>query len=349
MHMRLAIILAVSILFTNDIRSQGCCSGGSGSPLAGGAAAGVLQENQVEVSANYQFNQSDIFLAGDKDTTAMFDQLSSNYLFMRFDYGLSDKLTMSIATGYFFDKTLIESSTENPATNELETGRVISSSGFGDLILLPRYDVLNRTDGTNRSELALGLGVKIAIGSHTDSNLVISHPLIGDIYTISPPTVQTTNGSNDLLLYGFYLKSFHNNRSRLLANALYIRKGFNSLGQKFGDYGSVSLFYGRSLTKKIGFTAQVKAEIVTEMESAEHIDLLAYYNIYKESTGSKKLFFIPQISYSNKDFTFYATSEIPMYQYVNGSQVGSQYQITAGLNYRFFTKEPGPVMLFDVE
>jgi hypothetical protein len=28
-----------------------------------------------------------------------------------------------------------------------------------------------------------------------------------------------------------------------------------------------------------------------------------------------------------------------LYQYLNGTQVGSQYQFTVGVNYRFLTKE----------
>ena len=63
------------------------------------------------------------------------------------------------------------------------------------------------------------------------------------------------------------------------------------------------------------------------------------YQIDTESTGSKKWFFIPQFSYSQNGLTVFATSEIPLYQYLNGTQVGSQYQFTFGVNYRFLTKE----------
>jgi hypothetical protein len=31
-------------------------------------------------------------------------------------------------------------------------------------------------------------------------------------------------------------------------------------------------------------------------------------------------------------------SEIPLYQYLNGTQVASQQQFTAGISYRFFVK-----------
>jgi len=71
------------------------------------------------------------------------------------------------------------------------------------------------------------------------------------------------------------------------------------------------------------------------MKSAENIDQLAYYNVDTESTGSKSVFFIPQISYSFKQVTFYGLSEIPLYQYVNGTQVGADLSLTLGISYRF--------------
>ncbi|MBK7407554.1 MAG: hypothetical protein IPJ40_05385 [Saprospirales bacterium] len=75
------------------------------------------------------------------------------------------------------------------------------------------------------------------------------------------------------------------------------------------------------------------------MKPAEGVDLLALYNVQPESTASRKLFFVPQVSYSFKSFTVYALSEIPLYQYLEGIQVGSQYQVTAGLSYRWYVKK----------
>ena len=49
--------------------------------------------------------------------------------------------------------------------------------------------------------------------------------------------------------------------------------------------------------------------------------------------------FYSTISYSKNGLTVYATSEIPLYQYLNGTQVGSQNQFTVGVNYRFLIKK----------
>ena len=330
--MRLILVSILTILANINIYAQGCCSGGAGSPIAGGAASGVLQEYQMEISANYQFNKSNSFYTGSKLTEPLFDNLTSNYMFFRTDYGVSKKLTLSLATGYYLDKSLIESDNTDTTT----------SKGFGNLIILPRYSIYNKSQNFKRTEIALGLGVMLPLGTHMDSTLVYSDEWIGDIYSLNPPTVQTTSGSNDFMLYSFFFQEYQKRKLRLFMTTLLIKKGYNSLGIKFGDYSSLGIFVSKTIFRQWSVTTQLKLEHVGKIKSAQNIDLLAYYNIDPISTGSNKAFFIPQISYSRNGLTFFATSEIPVYQYLHGTQVGSNQQFTFGINYRFLTKEFEP-------
>ncbi len=103
--MRTFLSFILITLFSIESHSQGCCSGGSGSPIAGGDSQGVLQDRQVEVAANYQYFSTNKFYVQDRDTVAMFDNLSSNYLYFRLAYGLTRNLTMSVESGYFINKT----------------------------------------------------------------------------------------------------------------------------------------------------------------------------------------------------------------------------------------------------
>jgi hypothetical protein len=327
--MKLVLTSLFLLTFNTYSFSQGCCSGGSSSPIAGGAATGVLQENQMEVSVNYQFNQSNKFYFLDQETDALFENLRSDYLFFRTDYGLSKRLTLSIASGYFLDKSLIE-------TNNSD---IKSSKGLGDLIIFPRFSVYNKDENFRRTEIAIGLGLKTPLGTHNDSTLVISNEWVGDVYSLNPPTVQTTNGSNDFLFYSFFFRDYQKQKLRVFITSLFVKKGYNSLGMKFGDYSSLGVFASKTVYRRWGITGQLKAENIGEMQSAENINLLSLYNIDKQSTGSKKLLFVPQISYSQNGITVFATSDIPLYQYLNGTQVGSQNQFTVGINYRFLTKK----------
>ena len=327
--MRLLIISFFTLITSNLAFSQGCCSGGSGSPIAGGAATGVLQENQMELSINYQFNQSNKFFNEHKEATPLFNNLRSDYLFFRVDYGLSKKLTLSVASGYFLDKSKIGK----------DNSDTISSNGVGGLIIFPRYSIYNKTANFKRTAVVIGLGLKIPLGSHNDTTNLGSYGI--DNYQMNPPMLQVTNGSQDLMFNSFFFREYQKSKLRLFISSLYVKKGYNSLGIKYGDYTSVGFFASKTFFYRWGVTAQLKAEKIDQLKVANNIeewDLLEY-SITPESTGSKKWFFIPQLSYSKNGLTVYATSEIPLYQYLNGTQVGSQNQFTVGVNYRFLTKK----------
>lgn len=326
-------LVILIFLFYHKNYSQGCCSGGATNPIAGGAATGVLKQNQVEFSTNHQYSYSDKFLTKNRDTTGAFDHFSSNYLFFRMDYGLSEKLTLSIASGYFLDKTKYDPQEQNTYTDSINT------KGFSDLILLPRFGVFNNLKGNKKTELTLGLGMKLPLGSNNDSSLIYSGPIIGNVYSINPFITQTTNGSIDMMFYGFLFRAYLKQKMQIFTNILHLRTGYNSLGQKFGNYTSLGLFFSKKVNKNFGITAQIRAENIAPIQSAENIALIIY-NIDQASTGSFKTFFVPQITYTKKNFVFYFTSEIPFYQYVNGTQIGSQIQFTSGINFRFQLKTP---------
>jgi len=62
----------------------------------------------------------------------------------------------------------------------------------------------------------------------------------------------------------------------------------------------------------------------------------AYPNYDPFATGYKKIFVTPQFSYSLKNFTLFGLVDLPVYQYVTKTQVGTTLQFTAGLSFRFY-------------
>jgi hypothetical protein len=325
--MRGSLFFIIAFIASNSLHGQGCCSGGSGCPIAGGSSPGVLLAKQIEIGSSFQYINGNKFLARDKDTISMFDNFNSKYVYSRLAYGVTKDLTVSVEAGYFINKTQI-------GLNKMDT---LKSSGIGDLILFPKYDVYNRVDEKKRIDFTLGLGYKIPLGKHDDSTLVYTNPNTGhQTFTTSPPIVQPTTGSQDFIFYAFFFRGFSKKQFRIYSNATYIKKGWNSLGEKFGDYASLGLFAGKTFFECLGITLQVKGEWIGKLKQAKNEDLVAFYNLDLRSTGSKKIFFVPQVSYSFKSFIVYALGEIPIYQYVNGAQVVTA-PITAGVSYRFFS------------
>ena len=166
----------------------------------------------MEVSINYQYNKSNKFFTENRDTTSLFNNLSSNYLFFRIDYGLSKKFTLSVASGYFLDKSKIGE----------DNADTISSNGVGDLIIFPRYSIYNKTANFKRTAVVIGLGLKIPLGTHNDSSITTpaSSWNPNDIYQMNPPMLQATNGSNDFMFTSFFFREYQKSKLRFFISSL---------------------------------------------------------------------------------------------------------------------------------
>jgi hypothetical protein len=64
---------------------------------------------------------------------------------------------------------------------------------------------------------------------------------------------------------------------------------------------------------------------------------LPYPNYDPASTGSFKILFVPQLNLNlTSSLTVFILEELPLYQHVNGTQIGSQFQSTFGVTWRFY-------------
>ncbi|OFY64011.1 MAG: hypothetical protein A3H98_08695 [Bacteroidetes bacterium RIFCSPLOWO2_02_FULL_36_8] len=333
MKIFLTFLLCVTQFFCSKIYAQ-CCAGGSGSPIAGGASQGVLLENQIDLNTNFQFISTNKFYKKNKpDTARTFDGFNSDYEYFKLGYGVTKDLTLSLESGYYFNKKETGINKEPDATYE--------SKGKGDLIIFPRYDVINRTSEKYKTEVTLGLGYKLPLGSFNDSSVRVE-PFSKEIYYVpKPQAVQLSSGATDIIYYSFFFWGLSESNFRLFANATYINKGWNPNGEKLGDFASVGLFAGKSFFNFLGVTLQARYEWVDRMTtSPKALIYLKPSTYFPEATGYKKIFITPQLSFTWNNFTIYAATDLPVYQYLNTSdyytQAASQHQTTFGLSFRFF-------------
>jgi hypothetical protein len=325
--MRTLLFTIFLFAFSGNILAQGCCSGGSGSPVAGGISQGVLAYKQIEIGTNFQYIYSNKFLTGDKPAMDFLNSYSTKYLYSRLALGVTDRLTMSVEGGYFFNKTQVP----------LNKKTVDESKGISDIIIFPRYKIYEHNTEKTRDEITVGLGLKIPVGKYLDSTVVYTDLAGKRFYTPQPPAVMPTTGSNDFIFYGFVFRGYPEKKFRIFANAIYIRKGWNPIGEKFGDYACVGLFASKTIKKNLCATLQLKGEWIGGFHSDKSADdMLAFYNVDVNSFGSKKIAIAPQVSYAYKKFSLYLLGEYPLYQYVNGTAIASEYVFTLGLSYRFF-------------
>jgi hypothetical protein len=323
--MKFTVIILV-LLWSSNVCGQ-CCGGGSGSPIAGGTSQGVLQEKQLEININYQNINTSKFLDGNSIASNYLQHYYSQYIYSRVAYGITKNFTMSVESGYYLNKTQYG----------LHYNDTISSHGISDLIIFPRYDILNKSEDGKTIEITIGLGIKLPVGLSNDSMVLFHNPTTGEyIYDKKPPIVQPTNGSQDIIFYGFIFRGYPLKKFRIFSNMLYIRKGWNSQGEKFGDFASIGLFASKTVLERLGITLQLKGEWMDKMQRMSN---LPFPNYDPNATGSKKIFIVPQLSYSffHDRLSAYVLSEFPLYQYVNNTQVASQFSTTFGLSYRFYS------------
>ena len=323
---KLLVIISIAFFFNNDLIAQSCCSGSSSCPIAGGASQGVLAEKQIELNSNYQYIFSNKFLNGDTADANFLDLYKSQYNYMRLAYGVTEKFTFSIESGYYFNKTQV-------GLNKRDT---ISSHGIGDLILFPRYNVYHHTGSKGNFDATVGVGIKIPIGSYNDS-LKQVEPFSGSVYYLrKPPAVQPSTGAQDFIFYAMVFKGFTKSKFRIFSNFIYIKKGWNPLGEKAGNYTSASLFFSKTIYKNLGVIFQFKGEHANQLSLNPDLEMMGFYNYDTKATGGYKVLAVPQISYSYKSLSVFASYEIPLYQFVNGTQIASHYLFTGGISYKFF-------------
>jgi len=332
---KIIVLLLVLVFGCTSVHAQ-CCAGGSGSCIAGGASQGVLQYQQVELNTNFQFINTDRFYRKDsRNEKGSFDKYSSQYEYFRLAYGVSKNFTFSVESGYYLLKKEVGLN-NNPATT-------YSSKGFGDLIVFPRYDILNLHKEKTSTEITVGLGYKIPLGSYNDSTGNVE-PFSGQtFYVTKPQSVQLSSGAQDIIFYTFLFREYVKSKFRFFANAMYIRKGYNPNGEKLGDFVSVGLFAARSFFDHFALTLQTRYEKVEQMKINENILLYGKPSTYyPEATGYKKIFLTPQVSFTKGKFTVYVSTDIPLYQYINSSdyytQAGSKNTTTIGLSFHFFAR-----------
>lgn len=321
-------LLMTVFLFTKVTSYAQCCSGGAGSPIAGGTSQGVLAEKQLELNTNVQYVRSDQFYDGNRKTKEKyFDTFGSVYQYFRIAYGVTPKLTFSVESGNFFYK-------EETGLNGDST-RTYKSKGISDLIIFPRYQIFRYCTAKTTNELTIGLGFKIPLGSYNDSTAHIE-PFSGDpYYVINPQAVQLTTGAQDIIFYAFYLRSYPKPNIRFFSNMMYLKKGWNPLGEKTGDFMSLGFFASKSFANHYGITLQLRGERMGKTRVNKDIQMYSFLNYDPEATGYRKIFMSPQFMFTYHNAAFYLLLDYPVYQYLNKIQVGSQWQATAGLSYKF--------------
>jgi len=279
-------------------------------PVGGTNNLLVLEKNSLRIISFYKFGQGKDYYSG--STLSDFDLISKayyNYLSSTFGYGVTNKFTIELETGYFFNKTQIY---------DVEPGYRLTGKGLTNLILSGKHSIFS--EPVKRIYLTGAAGVKIP-SSRTPQ-------LVNNVEI--PVEVQPTIGAFGAVFNLAFVKENSESGMRYFFTSRAETNGTNKKNYKLGNSFYNSLYVSKHLMmQKLKGDWTAILQVRNEVRKRDKID-----NEYKESSGSNLFFIAPQLNYVYEEQWYLsAMIDIPAYQNFNGTQLG------AGLGFTFIVSK----------
>jgi len=228
---------------------------------------------------------------------------------MDVSYGLTERLSASVALPLINDRRH-----EHIHMDSGEFTNTDGSSGFGDVRVNLKYAMVQSL----KQLFSVGVGVKAPTGEYKlrDSDSAINEP------TIMPGT-----GSWDGLLSAFYGYQIQPHQLSLFASGSYQLNGENDLNYRFGD----TLLANGGVTYRL--TSKLLSSLQLNLRTSDRDEFLGQR---VPSTGGTWLYLTPGITLETSGTTaLYAHLQLPVYQYVNDSNLVPRYGLMIGASHSF--------------
>lgn len=297
--------------------SQTCCSGGI--PLSTSIGLPTTNKGVLVIGLNYDYNYLNTLQSG-KDILDDNARLrTTQSVLLNIGYSFTSDLSIE---GLFTYVNQTRKITQFGKVNLDET------FGVGDGVLLVKYNFNNLFKKSNT--LRVGIGAKIPIGA-TDKRSNQDILLNADL--------QPGSGAWDAIFWSSYLQSFSFRPSALFTvSAVYRYTGTNN------NYLNLTTYrFGEEIQAQINYTDQffllktlINPGVSIKYRKANQDEIGGFL---LDNTGGEWVFVVPSINVViSQRLTFLTKFELPVYSYVDGTQLTPTYRITAGLFYTFNKK-----------
>jgi hypothetical protein len=299
------IIVLFAMLSAQNAAGQ-CCS--AGNPVGGDGSNDGLNEKALRFYVSYKYSLSEDYYHYDAKYDVPYVQKSDfDYGSISLTYGLLPRLTVHVEQGYFWSKAQ-----ELTINNQYEK---IQSKGFGDLALNLRYIAVKTVKPI--SQLVFSAGFKAPVGAFNEEIDGVTVPI----------SLQPSSGAFKYNASAFYFRKRSDRKSGWNTFALFelsqtINKGY--LVYRYGNYFQYALAGTYAFNKKFSVIASAKFEWRGKDEREDEIVI--------ESSGSRVVYFNPQIMYSfSPKWSLILMSDLPVYKYVNGFQLTNKFSVQVGI------------------
>lgn len=303
----LAFILGIS----QQIYSQTCCSGGV--PLSNNLGLSNNGKGGFQLGVNYDYNNLNTLNAGSSKLNDDSRQRITNSILVNTNYAFTNQFSL---------ETLFTWVNQTRTISQFGNENFTETSGIGDAVVLLKYRMLDVL-GEN-TFLNLGTGVKVPLGK-SDLTSEEGIQLTSDL--------QPGSGAWDGLGWlSFSKKGILRPSGTVSTSVIYRFTGVNS-----SYLNNTSTYeFGNTLQISAGYTDQllifntiVNPGLVVKYRKSwsDKIDDSEIPN-----TGGNWVFVRPELSIQiTPNFNAITKMEVPLYSYVEGTQLTPTFRVTAGL------------------
>lgn len=187
-----------------------------------------------------------------------------------------------------------------------------SITGLGDLRALATYQV-----AVNQGAVGLRLGVKLPTGSTKETN--------GDGVT-AERALQPGTGTTDAIAGAYYYRKLQGDATTMFAQVLWQRPHDAYQGYAGGEQIMLDVGLRYALTLETSALLQLNVQTKSRDHGGDS---------EPDESGGRYVYLSPGISHTfTPRLQGYAFVQLPLYQYVNGTQLTPDWSAVAGLSWR---------------
>jgi len=317
--MVLRITLFASLfLFGHHAIAQTCCSGGV--PLSNNLGLPIDERGIWQFGLNYDYNNLNTLYAGNTKLDDDSRQRITNSVLLSIGYSLTDRFALEALFSWVNQtRTITQFGNEN----------FTETSGIGDAVLLSKYafpEVLGP-----KSAINLGLGAKAPLGKSDLTN---------EDGILLTADLQPGSGAWDGLGWLSLSKAFDFRPSATFSgNFTYRLTGVNN--SYLNDTSTYE--FGNVFQTNLGYTDQFllfntvfNPGLIFKYRNASN-DIINNVNL--PNTGGEWVFIRPELSvHIITNFLVTLRLELPIYSYVDGTQLTPTTRFTAGVYFKLNNK-----------
>lgn len=297
--------LFITFLLLQPFLSEGQCLS-SVNPVGGTDNLLVLEKKSLRIISFYRYGQGNRYFEGTEHSAYnLINKAYYNYLSTIIGYGLTNKLSIELETGYFFNKT---------QKYNLLPSYSLTGKGLSNSVLVAKQSLY--TDPFKRLYITGAAGGKIPLTREMKQQANVTLPV----------EVQPAIGAFGLVLGASFVKENSGTGRRYFISSRFETNSENREKYRQGSSLYNSLYISQHLRHqklKDKWTA-----ILQFRHEYRAIDKIK--DKLKESSGSVLLFVTPQLNFVLHDEWYLSgLADIPAYQNFKGTQLG------AGMGFTF--------------